>query len=99
MKLHIQKTDLYDLCQHVQRDIDDDYRAFEDDDSPGIQLTVACNDNGGIDGDWSYQTGDNSYTGGAYHYQHWAVIGVYRDSDPAELADEIITQLEDLLYQ
>lgn len=98
MTLHIRKKDLYDLCRAVKSEISDEYRAFDDDDKPGIQLTVACNDDdGGADGNWSYQTGDNSYTGGAYHFQHWAVVGVYRTSNCKELADDILSQLYDLL--
>ena len=101
MKVHINKSDLTDLCSAVQKDISDEYRASDDpeDDTPGTQLNIACNADGGLDGNWSFQTGDNSYTGGAYSFQHWAVIIVYRDSDSTELADDIINQLEELLYQ
>lgn len=85
--------DIIELVRSVQSDISDEYRAWEDDDEPGIQLTVACDDE--PDGGWSYQTGDNSYTGGCYSYPYWGVTGVYRDSDPAELARELVDQLAD----
>ncbi len=83
--------DLKKLVKAVKAEIDDDYRASEDDDEPGIQLTV------GWDGvtDWSFQTGDNSYTGGAYGYPHWAVVSVYRDADSGSIASEIQEQLEE----
>ena len=90
----IHKNDLYKLCRAVKSDISDDYRAFEDDNIPGIQLTVGCDD---TMSDWSYQTGDNSYTGGAYSYPHWAVVGVYRNSNCRELAADILDQLQDLI--
>jgi hypothetical protein len=71
--------------------IGDDYRASDDpsDDVPGMQITI------GADGDgWSYQTGDNSYTGDAYGYQYWGLGAIYRDSDPAEVAEELLRDLE-----
>ena len=90
----IKKSDLYQLCRAVKSDIADDYRAFDDDEIPGIQLTVACNDDMK---EWSFQTGDNSYSGGAYFYPHWAVVGVYRNSNCKELASDILNQLHELI--
>jgi hypothetical protein len=92
MKLPTTK-ELAALVRAVKSDISDEYRAFEDDDTPGIQLTVGCDGAG----DWSYQTGDNSYSGGAYFYPHWAVVGVYRNSNCRELAKDIQSQLADCL--
>lgn len=80
------------LVTLVRDDISDEYRAFEDDDEPGIQLTVGWDPE---DGTWSYQTGDNSFMGSAYHYPVWAVVGVYRDSDIAALAEDIRRQLDE----
>lgn len=90
-------SDLYQLIRAVKSDISDEYRAFafEDDDTPGIQLTVGCDTE---TGEWSYQTGDNSYTGSAYHYPDWAVIGVYRTSNCRELAKDIRSQLSELYW-
>lgn len=83
---------LYSLIRAVKADISDEYRVTDDpdDDTPGICLTVGCNVE---TGEWSYQTGDNSYTGGAYGYADWAVVGVYRDSDCRAIAREIRQQL------
>jgi hypothetical protein len=86
-------TKLSALVRHVKKHIADDYRAFEEEDVPGIQLTVACDEKG----NWDYQTGDNSYSGAAYFYPHWAVVGVYRDSNSKEVARDIQNQLADLL--
>jgi hypothetical protein len=86
-------ADLSALVKHVKKHIDNDCRAFEDDDKPGIQLTIGWS---AESGEWSYQTGDNSYTGGAYHYPHWAVVGVYRRSNSVELARDIQSQLFEL---
>ena len=88
----IKADDFVELVEAVRDNIADEYRASEDpaDSTPGIQLTIGCDD--ALE-QWSYQTGDNSYTGGAYHYPHWAVVEVYRDSDAAELAADIVEQL------
>ena len=45
---------------------------------------------------WGYQTGDNSFTGGAYGHPFWGVVWIGADSDPSEVADEIA---EDILSQ
>jgi hypothetical protein len=95
--------DLSALIRAVKADIGDEYRADEYDTVPGICLTVGWNDKtvnqwGQTQeaGSWSYQTGDNSYSGGAYGYPHWAVVSVYRRSDSRALAREIRSQLADL---
>ena len=94
-KILPEKSDIKGLINDCKAEIDDECRAYENDDEPGIQLTV------GWDGvrDWSFQTGDNSFTGGAYGYPHWAVVAVYRDTDAGELADEIHEQLEEACTQ
>ena len=47
---------------------------------------------------WGYQTGDNSYTGGAYFHPLWGVDTVTRGCNSRELAKEIINQLMDQYY-
>lgn len=49
------------------------------------------------DASWGYQTGDNSFTGGAYSHPHWAVIYLYRDSSAEELASEAAEQIAELI--
>lgn len=90
----IDREELIADLERVKADIDDDYRAFEDDDEPGIQYTLACNDD---QSEYAAQTGDNSYTGSAYSFPHWAVTGVYRDSDCAKLADYLLAELTELM--
>jgi hypothetical protein len=41
---------------------------------PGMVVTIGYSPNG----DWDYQTGDNSFSGGAYGHPHWAVVYLYR---------------------
>lgn len=80
---------IYPIVRRVKICIADDYRAFEEDEIPGIQLTIGADESG-----WGYQTGDNSYSGAAYHHKHWAVIGVYRDTNCRNAAKEIINQIK-----
>lgn len=90
------------LLDSLITDIADDYRATDDpdDDTPGMCVTfgLSCDDNGELS--WSYQTGDNSFTGGAYGHRHWAVVYLHRDSDTAELAKEAMDEAaESLQYE
>jgi len=62
----------------------DDYRE-DPEDLPSIQLTIGC----GPDG-WSWQSGYNSYSGGAYLHPHWGVGYVTRRCNSRALAREII---------
>lgn len=77
------------LIKSLKKDIGDEYRAEGDEDSnvPSMQVTI------GIDpetGAWSYQTGDNSYTGGAYGYHYWGVTTITRRSNSREVARYLI---------
>lgn len=80
-------------------EIDDAYRASDDpdDDTPGMCLTISYTPASPVrEEDWGYQTGDNSYTGGAYGHPNWAVVSLYRDTLPADVVEEIIDQLAEL---
>ena len=91
----------------LKSDIGDDYRASDDSDDtlPGMCVTIGCTP-GRWDKDsfpkefipcsWSYQTGDNSFTGGAYGHPDWAVVSLYRRSNCTELARDVINQLAEL---
>ena len=88
------------LLKALKKDIGDDCRAEicddPDDETPGMQVTfgVTINEDGSLS--WSYQTGDNSYTGGAYGHPIWAVVSLYRRSRSREVAEEA---MEDALSQ
>ncbi len=86
------RTDMVALVDALIPEIGDDYRATDDpyDNEPGMQLTIGADADG-----WSYQTGDTSFTGGAYDYADWAIVYLSRDSDPGEVADDIIGQLRE----
>lgn len=81
------KKDVYELLVALKKQIGDEYR------SEGMDVTF------GYDGgdDWGWQTGDNSFTGGAYGYQNWYVITLTRKSNSRELAKEVVESLKDQL--
>jgi hypothetical protein len=78
-------------------DIADDYRSSIQDageDEPMMDLTIATDDDVSS---WSFQTGDNSFTGGAYGFPHWAVLYLSRDTNPHEAAEDAANQLGELI--
>ena len=74
----------------LKRGIGDDFRAYEYDEEPGIQVTLGFDEVG-----WALQSGDNSYTGSAYLYRNWVVNGVYRDTNCYKLAKRMIEEARD----
>lgn len=64
-------------------------RADFDGELPYNELTVGMN----LSGEWNYQTGDNSFTGGAYGFPCWATVSVHRRSKSPEIVKDIIDQL------
>lgn len=94
------------LFKALKREIEDDYRADEFNDKPGMCVTIGFTpaecDPGNEESkaaSWSYQTGDNSYTGGAYCHPHWAVVSLYRRSNSRELAEDCAEQIAELVAQ
>jgi len=88
------------LFKTLKGDIGDDYRASEDseDNTPGMCVTIGFTPNrDDEDASWSYQTGDNSFSGGAYSHPHWAVVSLYRRSNSRELAKDCADQIAELI--
>ena len=83
------------LLRLLKRDIDDDYRAYEDSETPSMLVTFGLD----ADGNWSYQTGDNSYTGGAYGYAHWGLVYLDRRSNCKALAQEAFNEAVDQIEE
>jgi hypothetical protein len=83
-----------DLLSELQPTIADEYRCSDDpeDTEPGMCITVATTN--GVD--WGWQSGDNSYSGGAYSYAHWSVILLMRsEEDLTMLASAAYDELMD----
>ena len=87
------------LLKALKPDIGDEYRACEDDECPGMQVTIGATPDENGDLSWSYQTGDNSYTGGAYSHANWGVIYLYRRSKSAELARQAVEEIAESIAQ
>ena len=86
-------TQIRRLFVQLKPDIGDDYRASEEDTLPSMQVTIGATvaEDGTLN--WSYQTGDNSYSGGAYGHPNWGVISLYRRSNCRELAADAVSQI------
>jgi hypothetical protein len=89
------RKDLYTLFCGLKKGIGP-YDLIEtgDGDIPGIDVTIGCTfdfDDASIS--WSYQTGDNSYTGGAYGHPEWFTCSVMKRTNCKELANEIIDEI------
>jgi len=87
------QSEIENLLKFVKRTIQSDDRACEDDTLPGILVTVGADENDDSSFSWSYQTGDNSYTGGAYGFPHWAVISLHRRSNCRALAQDAVNEI------
>ena len=90
--------ELAELVRHVAKqvprandpDADDYIDKWSGDPLPSICLTIGWDPDDGV---WSYQTGDNSFTGGAYGYPIWAVTAIYRRQNSRAVARDLIDQL------
>lgn len=98
---HKLEREVTKLLKSLKSEIADEFRASDDpeDNTPGMQVTIGAtpNEEGGLD--WDYQTGDNSYTGGAYGHHHWGVGYLYRRSNSREVAHGIVDEIAESIAQ
>ena len=95
MKLPLIK-DIGALLISLKPTIGAEYRAdalSADDTTPSMLVTIGADESG----NWSWQTGDNSYSGGAYHYPHWALVTLTRRANCTELARDAVDQIAELI--
>jgi hypothetical protein len=94
--------ELSSLVRSLKPTIDDVYweyrspNADPDDTVPSMDLTIGWSPDSGA---WSYQTGDNSYTGGAYGHPIWAVATIDRRCNSRDIARELIMQLDEQTWE
>ena len=91
--------ELAELIVALKQTIGDEYRgayADPDDTTPSMDITIGWTPD---DGSWSYQTGDNSFTGGAYCHPVWAVTTIDRSSNSRDVARELIAQLDEQVLE
>jgi hypothetical protein len=95
------RKDLYELFTTLKKGIGpDDFVETGDGEIPGVDVTIGCTfdfDKGEID--WAYQTGDNSYTGGAYGHPEWFTCSVMKRTNCKELANDIINEIHDRIQE
>jgi len=100
----ITKQVKHDIRDFIVDEIDDwRHNALEsmhDDDCPeddrGVFTVTFATDDGS---QWNYQTGDNSFTGGAYGLKHWAVVYVSTDSTVQDVFTDVINEWMDLMEE
>lgn len=80
------------LIKALKPTIGAEYRGSgcEDSKTPSMDVTIGADVNG-----WAYQTGDNSFTGGAYGYSQWATVTIDRRSNSRMVAEDVISQLRE----
>lgn len=90
-------TEIASLLTSLKSQIDDDFRCSDepDDDTPGMQVTVSTSDGQS----WSYQTGDNSFSGSCYGDRHWSIIYLDRKSNCRELARDAVAELRGMVAE
>jgi len=92
------RKEIRSLLISLKPTIYDDYRAREEAILPSLAVTIGAKITpDGID--WSFQTGDNSYSGGAYFYSDWGICDLYRRDNCTALASDIVEQFLDLWAQ
>lgn len=84
--------ELSSIIRAIKPQICDDY-IEEKGDTPFIQLTIGCDEKG-----WDFQTGDNSYSGGAYFHANWGIGYITRRCNSRKLAREIIEDARSQAY-
>jgi hypothetical protein len=92
------RRDLERLLKELKPTIGDDCRTHKEATLPGIAVTIGAE----IMPDgiaWGYQTGDNSYTGGAYGFRDWGIVDLYRRDNSRKLAEEIVEQFLEIWAQ
>jgi hypothetical protein len=91
------QRDLAHVIKHIKTyvpranaDAKDYCDPYDEGSVPSIQITIGWTPE---DGTWSWQSGDNSYTGGAYGHPVWAIGYVTKRCNSTNLARDLIDQL------
>lgn len=79
------------LLRSLKPEIADEYRCTDDPDDtlPGMLVTVGASP----DGSWNYQTGDNSFTGGAYGHAYWGLVYLHRRTNSRDAAKGALDEI------
>jgi hypothetical protein len=88
------------LLISLKKAIRDDYRCTDDldDNTPGMLVTIGFTpESEASPASWHYQTGDNSYSGGAYGHPYWGIVYLTRRSNSREAAKEAADEIANLI--
>lgn len=69
-------------------------------DAAWVDVTIGCTfdfEAGEIS--WSYQTGDNSFTGGAYGHPEWFTACIFSGSNCKDLTADLVSEIEDRICE
>lgn len=99
------KRELYDLLVAIKKNYDwcwlDRNTDHGSNDEPSyVDVTIGCTfcwKEGEIT--WNYQTGDNSYTGGAYGHSEWFTTSLLRRSNCKELAADLAEEIAGRIHE
>jgi hypothetical protein len=88
-------TAIASLLKQLKPTISDEYRCTDDpdDNTPGMLVTIGASP----DGSWHYQTGDNSYSGGAYCHKYWGLVYLHRRTNSREAARQAIDEIAEIM--
>jgi len=87
------RLSIYKLLVAIKKD--QCWEPSSDAEEPYIDFTIGCTfdfDEGCII--WSYQTGDNSFTGGAYGHPEWFTTSLLSRSSCMDLATGLISEID-----
>ena len=100
------KQELYRLLVAIKKDADwyslrRDFReAGPDDSTPYVDVTIGCTfDFGEGSIAWNYQTGDNSFTGGAYGHPEWFTTSLLSRTNCKDASEDLIEEIESRIHE
>jgi hypothetical protein len=101
------RQELYSLLVAIKKDADWQFLRQEvlefgpsTDPTPYVDVTIGCTfdfTEGCIT--WSYQTGDNIFTGGAYGHREWFTTSILSRSNCKDLAKDLIEEIDSRIQE
>lgn len=100
------RQELYSLLVALKRDADwptlrrDFRKADPSDQTPYVEVTIGCTFDF-VEGcfTWSYQTGDNSFTGGAYGHPEWFITSLFGRSNCKAIAKDLTEEITGRIHE
>ena len=92
------RLSIYKLLVAIKKD--QYWEPSSDAEEPCIDFTIGCTfsfADGEID--WGFQTGDNSFTGGAYGHRDWFTTSILRRSSCMDLATDLISEIDSRIHE